>query len=160
MLSGNEPPTLLDVRWELATGADRAAYLEAHIPGAQFVDLDQDLSDPPSQKGRHPLPAADRFGAGMRGLGVSVGRPVVVYDAATSMAATRAWWLLRYFGHPDVAVLDGGLAAWLAAGQPVTGEASDPAPGEFVPAPGDAGPHRGRGRGAGRLRRAPRRPGG
>ena len=136
IINGDEPPTILDVRWELATGADRAAYLEGHIPGAQFADLDRQLSDPPSEKGRHPLPGADRFGAEMRKLGVSAGRPVVVYDAATSMAAARAWWLLRYFGHPAVSVLDGGLAAWIAVGQPVTGEVRDPRPGDFVARPG------------------------
>src|SRR5947209_2423848 len=87
----HDPPTILDVRWELATGADRAAYLEGHIPGAVFADLDRQLSDPPSARGRHPLPNAERFGAEMRGLGVSGGRPVVVYDAATAMAAARAW---------------------------------------------------------------------
>jgi thiosulfate/3-mercaptopyruvate sulfurtransferase len=135
-LNGDAPPALLDVRWELSTGADRAAYLEAHIPGAQFVDLDRQLSDPPSQKGRHPLPDAERFAAEMRGLGVSADRPVVVYDAASSMAAARAWWLLRYFGHPDVAVLDGGLAGWIAAGQAVTGEVRDPVPGDFAAQPG------------------------
>jgi thiosulfate/3-mercaptopyruvate sulfurtransferase len=127
--------TILDVRWELATGADRAAYLEGHIPGAVFVDLDRQLSDPPSVRGRHPLPGAERFGAEMRAAGVSRHR-VVVYDAATSMAAARAWWLLRYFGHPEVAVLDGGLAAWIAGGHPVTTELPVPVPGDFVPRPG------------------------
>jgi thiosulfate/3-mercaptopyruvate sulfurtransferase len=130
------PPTILDVRWDVATGADRRAFLKAHIPGAQFVDLDRQLSDPPSERGRHPLPDAERFGAEMRSLGVSAGRPVVVYDAATSMAAARAWWVLRYFGHPQVAVLDGGLAGWIAAGQPVTHETPGPARGDFVARPG------------------------
>ncbi|HTX32760.1 MAG TPA: sulfurtransferase [Solirubrobacteraceae bacterium] len=142
LITGNElahldpPPIILDVRWEIATGADRSAYLEAHVPGAQFVDLDRQLSDPPSERGRHPLPDGERFGVEMRSLGVSGARPVVVYDAAASMAAARAWWVLRYFGHPQVAVLDGGLAGWVAAGQPVTHEVSDPAPGDFVAQPG------------------------
>ena len=87
----DSPPTLLDVRWDVGTGADRAAYLQAHLPGGVFVDLDRQLSDPPSERGRHPLPDAERFGAEMRALGVDQGRPVVVYDAATSMAAARAW---------------------------------------------------------------------
>ena len=129
-------PALLDVRWALATGADREAYLEAHIPGAAFVDLDAQLADPPSERGRHPLPGAERFGAEMRAAGVSSGHRVIVYDAATSMAAARAWWLLRYFGHSDVAVLDGGLAAWLAAGFPVETGAVEPEPGDFVAEPG------------------------
>lgn len=109
---------MLDVRWEL-DGPRRDDYLAGHIPGAAFIDLDADLAEPPGAGGRHPLPRGERFGAAMRRAGVRARRPVVVYDAATSMAAARAWWLLRYFGHPEVSVLDGGLAAWVAAGQPV-----------------------------------------
>lgn len=131
-----DPPTILDVRWELATGADRTAYLDGHIPGAVFVDLDRQLSDPPSNCGRHPLPDAERFGTEMRGVGVSQARPVVVYDAATAMAAARAWWLLRYFGHPHVTVLDGGIKAWLEGGWPLTSDVPDPTPGDFAPRPG------------------------
>lgn len=125
-------PTILDVRWQLATGADREAYLEGHIPGAVFVDLDRRLSDPPSERGRHPLPSAERFSAEMRSLGVSGGRPVVVYDARSSTAAARGWWLLRYFGHRDVAVLDGGLAAWVDAGGPLQTGAVSAVPGDFT----------------------------
>lgn len=130
------PPTILDVRWELSAGADREAYLAGHIPGAVFVDLDAQLSDPPSDRGRHPLPDADRFAAGMRALGVSEGRPVVVYDAVSSTAAARAWWVLRYFGHPDVRVLNGGLAAWVQGGHPLSSEPLAPPPGDFVARPG------------------------
>jgi thiosulfate/3-mercaptopyruvate sulfurtransferase len=101
-----------------------------------FVDLDTQLADPPSERGRHPLPSAARFGAEMRSAGVSGARPVVVYDAATSMSAARGWWLLRYFGHADVRVLDGGIAAWTAAGHPVTGGVESAPPGEFVASPG------------------------
>jgi thiosulfate/3-mercaptopyruvate sulfurtransferase len=74
----------------------------------------------------------------MRAAGVSSGRPVAVYDADNSMAAARAWWVLRYFGHEDVTVLDGGLAGWVAAGLPVEtgGPASASEPGDFVPRPG------------------------
>jgi thiosulfate/3-mercaptopyruvate sulfurtransferase len=73
----------------------------------------------------------------MRAAGVSGGRPVVVYDAATSMAAARAWWLLRYFGHEQVAVLDGGLAAWTEAGLPVETDTPPPGrPGDFTGCPG------------------------
>ncbi|HLY35128.1 MAG TPA: sulfurtransferase [Candidatus Limnocylindria bacterium] len=129
-------PAILDVRWQLATGADLGAYLEGHIPSAVFIDLDRQLSDPPSELGRHPLPDADRFAAEMRRAGVSGARPVVVYDAATSTAAARAWWLLRYFGHTEVAVLDGGFAAWVASGGPVQTEAPSPEPGDFAARPG------------------------
>lgn len=113
------PVTLLDVRWSLAGPPGREAYAAGHIPGARFVDLDHQLSAPRRPgTGRHPLPATDDFQAAMRSLGVSDDRTVVVYDAADSTAAARAWWLLRYFSHRDVYVLDGGYAAWAAAGLP------------------------------------------
>jgi thiosulfate/3-mercaptopyruvate sulfurtransferase len=136
MSSGDRRPSILDVRWQLATGADRGAYREAHIPGAAFVDLDRQLADPPSQRGRHPLPSAERFSEAMQACGVSITRPVIVYDAATSMAAARAWWLLRYYGHPEAAVLDGGLAAWVAGGGVVEGGEVSPVRGDFVAVPG------------------------
>lgn len=129
-------PSLLDVRWELAAGPRRDQYREGHLPGAVFVDLDAELAGPPGAGGRHPLPTAERFAAAMRAAGVSGTRSVVVYDAASSTAAARAWWLLKYFGHPNVAVLDGGLAAWTAAGGPLeTGDATAE-PGDFVARPG------------------------
>ncbi|HXR73135.1 sulfurtransferase [Actinocrinis sp.] len=119
--------TLLDVRWSLAGPPGRDLYAAGHIPGARFVDLDHQLAGPhgPSGAGgRHPLPSTEDFQAAMRSLGVSDDRPVVVYDAADATAAARAWWLLRYFSHSDVKVLDGGYAAWSAAGLPtVSGEA-------------------------------------
>lgn len=124
-----EPPTVLDVRWELSTGPQRDAYLAGHIPGAVFVDLDADLSALPGAGGRHPLPTGSAFAVAMRRCGVSDGRPVVVYDGGAGMAAARAWWLLRYFGHPAVTVLDGGLAAW--AGDLAAGDEVAPA-GDFV----------------------------
>jgi thiosulfate/3-mercaptopyruvate sulfurtransferase len=129
-------PTILDVRWQLGTGAEREAYLKGHIPGAAFIDLDRQLADPPSERGRHPLPSPERFGEEMRSAGVSGDRPVIVYDAVTSTAAARAWWLLRYFGHPEVAVLDGGLAAWVAAGHTLESGAGAPRPDNFVARPG------------------------
>jgi thiosulfate/3-mercaptopyruvate sulfurtransferase len=118
---GREAPTLLDVRWRLGGPPGRESYLAGHLPGAVFVDLDQDLAAPPGPGGRHPLPAPADFQAAMREAGVSQDGTVVVYDEADSMAAARAWWLLRYFGHPRVRVLDGGYRAWTAAGHPVTG---------------------------------------
>jgi len=135
-LAQAEPPTVLDVRWRVGSGADHEAYLAGHIPGAVFIDLDRQLADPPSERGRHPLPEAERFGREMRAAGVASHRPVVAYDDASSLAAARAWWLLRYFGHPAVAVLDGGLAAWTAAGNPVSSELPEPSPGDFQAHPG------------------------
>lgn len=142
-LGASRPPRLLDVRWpvpwpaaHLTAGpgpADPGSYRQAHLPDALFVDLDADLAAPPGDgsRGRHPLPDPAAFTAAMRRLGVGSG-PVVAYDAGPGFAAARAWWCLRYFGHPDVRVLDGGLAAWRAAAQPVySGDSPPVAPGDF-----------------------------
>ncbi|HWE12443.1 MAG TPA: sulfurtransferase [Solirubrobacteraceae bacterium] len=129
-------PTLLDVRWELVGGALHDAYTAGHIPGAAFADLDADLAGRPGAGGRHPLPPAERFAAAMRRAGVHREQPVVVYDAVNGMSAARAWWLLRYFGHPDVGLLDGGLAAWQAAGGMVATGEETPAAGSFEADPG------------------------
>jgi thiosulfate/3-mercaptopyruvate sulfurtransferase len=132
LLSADPPPALLDVRWEIAGGARRDLYEQAHLPGAQFVDLDAVLAAPAGRHGRHPLPAAADFQAAMRAAGVDNGRLAVVYDAGPAMAAARGWWLLRYFGHRAVTVLDGGLAAWAGAGRPVeSGPPLTAAPGDF-----------------------------
>jgi thiosulfate/3-mercaptopyruvate sulfurtransferase len=136
LASESARPAVLDVRWALGGLPGREEYALGHIPGAVFVDLDSDLAGAPGQAGRHPLPDAGAFEAAMRAAGVRGDRPVVMYDAATSMAAARAWWLLRYFGHPDVAVLDGGLAAWVAAGQPISTDAPPVESGGFVARPG------------------------
>jgi thiosulfate/3-mercaptopyruvate sulfurtransferase len=135
---GPEGPVLLDVRWELAGPSGLELYLRGRIPGAVFVDLDVALAGPPGRGGRHPLPVASEFASAMRAAGVSGARPVVVYDAGNSIAAARGWWLLRYFGHGDVAVVDGGFAAWVAAGLAVaTDPASVPvAGGDFRARPG------------------------
>jgi thiosulfate/3-mercaptopyruvate sulfurtransferase len=111
--------TVLDVRWRLGGPPGRELYEAGHIPGSAFVDLDRDLAAPPGEGGRHPMPPAADFELAMRRAGVSNNRPVVVYDDADSTAAARAWWLLRYFGHQSVRVLDGGFRAWTAAGYPV-----------------------------------------
>ena len=130
--------TVLDVRWRLGGPPGRELYDAAHIPGAAFVDLDLDLAAPPGEGGRHPVPAAADFEQAMRRAGVSDERPVVVYDDADSTAAARAWWLLRYFGHPSVLVLDGGFRAWTAAGYPVEppSQAYHGAIGDFTARPG------------------------
>lgn len=103
---------VLDVRWYLDGRSGKDAYLGGHLPGARFLDLDTDLSAPPSSAaGRHPLPAAGVVSRALGQLGVGDDEPVVVYDDASGSTAARAWWLLRALGQP-VAVLDGGLAAW------------------------------------------------
>ncbi|WP_324651761.1 sulfurtransferase [Georgenia sp. H159] len=120
-----DAPLLLDVRWTLA-GPDRAGYLAGHLPGAVFCDLDADLAGPPGAGGRHPLPDPTSLTESFRRLGVGPGTSVVVYDGGVAAAAARAWWCLRWIGHDDVRVLDGGLPAWVAAG-------GDLADGEVVP---------------------------
>ena len=132
--------TVLDVRWQLGRSDGHDQFLAGHIPGAAYVDLETDLADPPANppdaRGRHPLPDPYRFAAAMRRCGVSRDRPVVVYDDTGGTAATRAWWLLRYHGHPEVAVLDGGWSWWLrGGGAGETGE-TRPAPGGFSAEPG------------------------
>ncbi|MGA8521531.1 MAG: sulfurtransferase [Candidatus Dormiibacterota bacterium] len=135
-LETDDPPVVLDVRWTLGGPSGVDAFRRGHIPGAHFVDLDHELSAP-SGPGRHPLPDTASFGAAMRRHGVDVSRLVVAYDAATGTSAARAWWLLRYFGHPNVALLDGGYAAWTGAGLPTEeGADRDPQPGRFDPTPG------------------------
>jgi thiosulfate/3-mercaptopyruvate sulfurtransferase len=129
-------PVLLDVRWRLGGPPGLADYRAGHLPGAVFVDLDHDLSGPPGEGGRHPLPGAAQFQAAMRRAGVSGGRDVVVYDEADAIAAARGWWLLRYFGHARVRVLDGGYRAWVAAGQRVAAGDEQAAPGDFTARPG------------------------
>ncbi|MFJ1837614.1 sulfurtransferase [Streptomyces sp. NPDC088175] len=131
--AGPRPPVLLDVRWQLGGPHGRPDYETGHLPGAVFVDLDAELAGPAGSGGRHPLPDPEEFGAVMRRAGVSRDTPVVVYDGGQGWAAARAWWLLRWTGHEDVRVLDGGLAAWPGELQK---EVPAPAEGDFRPVPG------------------------
>jgi thiosulfate/3-mercaptopyruvate sulfurtransferase len=135
-LEGPRRPALLDVRWTLGGPPGVEDYRRGHIPGAVFVDLDAELSAPPGPRGRHPLPDAGAFTADMRAAGVSGDRPVVLYDQCNSMAAARGWWVLRYYGHPRVSVLNGGIAAWTEAGYELETAAPDPQPGDFTAQPG------------------------
>ncbi|MFH9248286.1 sulfurtransferase [Streptomyces lydicus] len=135
-LAGGTPPVLLDVRYQLGGPPGRPVYEAGHLPGAVYVDLDSELAGPPGAAGRHPLPDLDVFAGAMRAAGVRADRPVVVYDGGQGWAAARAWWLLRWSGHPDVRVLDGGLAAWQAAGKELSTDKEAPQAGDFTPAPG------------------------
>ncbi|MEV4879589.1 sulfurtransferase [Streptomyces cyaneofuscatus] len=131
--AGPRPPVLLDVRWQLGGPHGRPDYEAGHLPGAVFVDLDTELAGPAGSGGRHPLPDPEAFGAVMRRAGVGQESPVVVYDGGQGWAAARAWWLLRWTGHADVRVLDGGLAAWTGE---LSTEIPHPAEGDFRPKPG------------------------
>ncbi|SHN46108.1 sulfurtransferase [Cryptosporangium aurantiacum] len=139
---GDEAPVLLDVRWALGDPHGHEHYRAGHLPGAVFVDLESDLAAPASAAGgRHPLPDLGALQAAARRWGVRDGddRPVtaVAYDNTGGLAAARAWWLLRWAGVPGVRLLDGGLAAWIAAGYPLaTGETVLPAPGDVTLRPG------------------------
>jgi thiosulfate/3-mercaptopyruvate sulfurtransferase len=130
--------TLLDVRYRMGGPPGREEYAGGHVPGAAYVDLDADLAAPAGDghRGRHPLPTTADFEAAMRRVGVRDDRPVVVYDDWQGRAAGRAWWLLRFHGHPDVRVLDGGWAAWTAAGGEVTSDEPAVGPGDFTARPG------------------------
>ena len=122
---------VVDCRYDLADlSRGEREYAQAHIPGAVYADLNRDLSDlANSGLGRHPLPDAAAFAAVLGRWGWLPGTPVVAYDEANgALAAARLWWMLRLIGERDVAVLDGGLAAWKAAGLPLSAELAQPVP--------------------------------
>jgi thiosulfate/3-mercaptopyruvate sulfurtransferase len=117
-LLGTPGVAIVDCRFDLSNpGAGRQAYLTAHIPGACFADLNQDLSVPStSGTGRHPLPGKEQFSLLLGALGIDNGTQVIAYDQGNGALAARFWWMLRWVGHDAVALLDGGLDAWRAAG--------------------------------------------
>jgi thiosulfate/3-mercaptopyruvate sulfurtransferase len=135
-LSRSDRPMLLDVRWHLAGPPGREEYDAGHLPDAVFLDLEAGICGPAGAGGRHPLPDPAVLQAALRAAGVRAGHPVVAYDAGDGAPAARTWWTLRWAGHPEVAVLDGGYRAWVAAGLPVTKEVSVPSPGDIVVRPG------------------------
>ncbi|HGL4260347.1 sulfurtransferase [Burkholderia dolosa] len=124
---------VFDCRFDLADpAAGEAAYAAGHIRGAQYLHLDRDLSGRKTgTNGRHPLPTRDAFAMLLASRGVRQGQQVVAYDAQGGAYAARLWWLMRWLGHDSVAVLDGGLQAWEAAGQPLTTDVPQPAAGDF-----------------------------
>ena len=137
-LDSPHPPVLLDCSFELSDpDAGQRAWQQAHLPGAHYLHLDRDLSGPREDaqgrfRGRHPLPDRGTLAARLGRCGIGPASPVVCYDAQGGPYAARAWWLLGWLGHEDVAVLDGGMAAWIAAGGTL-----DAAP----PRAADAGPY-------------------
>jgi thiosulfate/3-mercaptopyruvate sulfurtransferase len=110
---------VFDCRFDLAAPeSGEAAYAKGHIPGAQYLHLDRDLSGEKTGKnGRHPLPERAALVSKLASFGLNDKQQVVAYDAQGGMYAARLWWLLRWLGHDSIAVLDGGLQAWEAAGQ-------------------------------------------
>ena len=132
-LAAPAPPVVVDTSFDLAdTRAGAAAWRAGHVPGAHYLDLERDLSGPKTgRNGRHPLPARADFAATLGRSGIAPGTQVVALDRQGGMYAARLWWMLRWLGHAEVAVLDGGMAAWTAAGGALT---SDVAPLESMPA--------------------------
>jgi thiosulfate/3-mercaptopyruvate sulfurtransferase len=136
LLAAPAPPAVLDVRWTLGGPVGRDEYAAGHLPGAAFLDLDSDLAGAAGSAGRHPLPDPAPLQRALRAAGVRSDRPVVAYDAADGSVAARAWWLLRWAGHRDVAVLDGGYRAWTAHGLPVSIRPAASEPGTITVRPG------------------------
>jgi thiosulfate/3-mercaptopyruvate sulfurtransferase len=129
---------IVDVRWYLGRPGDgRAAYDAGHIPGALFLDIDGDLAVPPGPglPGRHPLPDPVAFARRLEAAGIGNEHLVVACDDVGGWVAARLWWMLDTLGHRDVAVLDGGFAAWLGSGGGVSTDVPAFAPGRLSLAP-------------------------
>jgi thiosulfate/3-mercaptopyruvate sulfurtransferase len=127
---GRDDLVMFDCRFDLANVHwGEAQFAEAHLPGAQYLHLDRDLSGPiTSTSGRHPLPDADVFARRLGALGADANCQIVAYDQGNGSYGARLWWLARWIGLTRVAVLDGGIAAWRAAGLPLEAAARTPAP--------------------------------
>ncbi|MDE2274916.1 MAG: sulfurtransferase [Burkholderiales bacterium] len=140
--TASAPLVLLDCGFDLADpDAGARSFAASHLPGAQYAHLDRDLAGARNgRNGRHPLPDRADFAARAGRWGIAPGVPVVCYDAQGGPYAARAWWLLRWLGHADVAVLDGGTAAWQAAGGRLVAELAPPRPQPPYPAPAPAMP--------------------
>ncbi len=129
---------IVDVRWYLfdKTRTGQSEYLRGHIPGAVWMDLDRDLASPRGQgPGRHPLPTPERFAQAASRAGIGESTFVVAYDDLGAASAARLWWLLRYFGHDQVSLLDGGITRWNAEGRPLQTEIPSVPVASFVPHP-------------------------
>jgi len=130
LMAGPEPerPVVLDVRYRLGVSTGRQDFELAHIPGASYVDMETELATirPDGVGGRHPMPTVETFTTAMRSAGVTMSRHVVAYDDWDSLTASRVWWMLRHLGFLGVRVLDGGIAAWTAAGLPTDIRSAQP----------------------------------
>jgi len=125
---------IVDCRFQLGKPeSGREAYEESHIPGAVYLDLEKDLSAPVGEHGgRHPLPDAAELTAKLGKVGISNDTRVVAYDDQGGAMASRLWWLMKYLGHENVFVMDGGFTAWKNAGCPVSAEQKVLIPARFV----------------------------
>lgn len=132
---GDPQLIIVDVRHDLGDHSlGKRKYDEGHVPGAHFLRVETDLSGPHTGKnGRHPLPTIDAFVATMSALGVDASKQVVAYDGGTSTYSARLWWMLRWLGHRNAAVLDGGFRAWESAGLPTSTEVPVRRPARFEP---------------------------
>ncbi|MCX2861122.1 sulfurtransferase [Paucibacter sp. PLA-PC-4] len=136
LAQAERPVLLLDLSFDLAdTVAGERAYAQGHLPGAHYLHLDRDLSAAKTgNNGRHPLPERQAFADRLAALGLRHDSQVVCYDAQGGMYAARAWWMLQWLGHADVAVLDGGLQAWLASAGALSTQLPAQRAGDFRPA--------------------------
>lgn len=136
-VAGLAEPVVLDVRWTLGGPTREPDYREGHLPYAVWVDFDRDICGPVGERGgRHPLPDPDSLQEVLRAAGVNEDSTVVVYDDGDGMAAARTWWTLRWAGHEDVHVLDGGIGAWIAADYPLVYTDPEPERGDITVRPG------------------------
>lgn len=131
--SGDSGLRILDVRWRLDQPNGHPAYLQGHIPGAVYVDMDSELAahGRPPTEGRHPLPGIEQLESAARRWGINDGDTVVIYDDANNTSSARAWWLLRHAGVSDLHLLDGSLRSWIEAGLPVDTDDVSAAPGSI-----------------------------
>ncbi|OBB66323.1 sulfurtransferase [Mycobacterium sp. 852014-50255_SCH5639931] len=133
LLEAGDPVTILDVRWRLDEPDGRPAYLDGHLPGAVYASLEDELSDHTvAGRGRHPLPSGRDLQVAARRWGIRDDVPVVVYDDWNRAGSARAWWVLTAAGLTDVRILDGGLAAWRAAGRSLETGRVTPQPGNVT----------------------------
>jgi thiosulfate/3-mercaptopyruvate sulfurtransferase len=133
LLAKGKPVTILDVRWELTRPDGREAYAAGHLPGAVYASMEDDLTDHDVPgRGRHPLPSGRAVEAAARRWGIGADTTVVAYDDWNRAGSARAWWVLKAAGLPDVRILDGGLAAWTAAGGAIETGVVTPPPGDVA----------------------------
>ena len=133
LLAKGKPVTILDVRWELTRPDGREAYAAGHLPGAVYASMEDDLTDHDVPgRGRHPLPSGRAVEAAARRWGIGADTTVVAYDDWNRAGSARAWWVLKAAGLPDVRILDGGLAAWTAAGGALETGVVTPPPGDVA----------------------------